>query len=217
MQNVIRSSLAVLMIVFSLSFSIKPAYSQTDTSGAEALGKAIGTLLGNMFSRNSGNSGSSDNFQSSSISSDSPSQDSVSLFKQKDAEIIDYIKSICLREDLKAFYEKTTCNNSELTMAHFVDSAKVTELQKKALLIIDEEYKKTAEMQMMNYRSNVKPSSLGEQLADVRLKYRIQSQKVLQELYLGKITWGQYNSSRRDIAQAGRDEFIKLSRQPGTQ
>lgn len=215
MQNVIRNLFALLIVFFSLSLAIKPAYSQTDTSGAAALGKAIGTLLGNMFSSNSGSSSSSSDSQPIGNSFNEPSKESMNLYKQKDDEIFEFVKSICLRADLKSFYEKTTCNNSELTMTHFVDGSKITNEQKKSLLIVDAEYKKTADLQIENFQTNFKPPILGKQLADVRLKYRIQSQKTLQDLYLGKITWGEYNTNRRDIAQAGRDESIKISKQYG--
>lgn len=215
MQNVIRNLFALLIVFFSLSLAIKPAYSQTDTSGAAALGKAIGTLLGNMFSSNSGSSSSSSDSQPTGNSFNEPTKDSMNLFKQRDDEIIEFIKSICLRADLKSFYEKTTCNNSELTMSHFVDASKITAEQKKSLLLVDAEYKKTADMQIENLQANIKPPILGKQLSDIRLKYRIQSQKTLQDLYLGKITWGEYNTNRRDISQAGKDEYIKASKQHG--
>lgn len=215
MQNVIRNLFAFLIVIFSLSLAIKPAYSQTDTSGAAALGKAIGTLLGNMFSSNSGSSSSSSDSQPIGNSFNEPTKDSMNLFKQRDDEITEFSKSICLREDLKSFYEKTTCKISELTMSYFVDASKITAEQKKSLLIADAEYKKTADMQIENFQANIKPPILGKQLGDVRLKYRIQSQKILQDLYLGKITWGEYNTNRRDIAQASRDEFTTVSKQYG--
>lgn len=191
---------------------------QTDTPAA-ALGRSIGTLLGNIFS-NSGNSGQSESYQSlesssSSVASDVPNNESVSIFRTKDEQIIEQIKAVCARQDLKVFYEKTPCNNSELSMSHFVDESKVTVNQKKVILIIDEEYKKIADMQAENYRSNVKPQILGNQLADSRTKFRVASQKLLQDLYMGKINWGQYNSGRRDIAQERRNEFMRLTRQAG--
>ena len=219
MQNVIRNLFALLIVFSSLSLAIKPAYSQTDTSGAEALGRAIGTLLGNVFS-NSKNSGQSQGSQDSSnlgsaTTLDTPSQESMSNWQAREKEIIEYIKILCSRDDLKPYFEKSTCKVSDLTMGYLVDESKITPAQKKSFILIDEEYKKVAEMQSENDLLNIKPSSLGKQIAESRIKFRLEGQKSLQELYLGKINWGQYNTKRKEISHLRRDEFIRLSKQAG--
>ena len=103
MQNVTRNLLILGVSLYCIFPRISAA--QTDTSGAEALGRAIGTLLGNVFS-NSKNSGQSQGSQDSSnlgsaTTLDTPSQESMSNWQAKEKEIIEYIKILCIRDDLK--------------------------------------------------------------------------------------------------------------------
>jgi len=208
----VKQSKLFFAITFSLILLSGNVFAQTDTSGAEALGRAVGSLLGNIFSKSSGESGNSGAEPVNQFNSNQgPDQNSLNAFKEKDEEIKSYINGLCASEQYTAFFKKTPCHNSQLLISHFADESKVTAAEKKAIALIDAEYLKVAQMQVENYKANLRPQQLGLAIADSRMKFRNDAQKNLHELYSGKITWGQYNSKRREISEAGRAEFIRIS------
>jgi hypothetical protein len=210
-MNNLRKIVIFLFVSFNLFSNI--SYAQ-DTSSARELGSALGTLLGK-FLKGSGEPSSQQSYSPPSGVSDMPSEDTMARYKKKNEEIGEYVKTICNREDLKVYWDKTACKSSDLTILHLVDESKVTTTQKKILPLIDYEYKKFADMQIENYRDNIKPDTLSTQLTEAGRRAWLQNQKNLQELYLGKITWGQYNTVRRDSSLSLREEVLRLSKLAG--
>jgi hypothetical protein len=136
------------------------------------------------------------------VLSDIPTQASMDAFKQKGDEINSYIANVCADEKFKTFFLKTPCNVRDITLQHLTDSSSATPAEKKIILLIDVEYLNISKMIVDNNRQNVKPESLGNQLASIRIKSRSDIQNNLSNLYQGKITWGAYNTQRKALAAA---------------
>ena len=151
------------------------------------------------------------------VLSDIPTQSSADAFKQRGAEINSHIAKVCADEKFKTFFLKTPCNVPEMTLQHLTDNSNATPAEKKIILMIDVEYLNTAQMIVDNFRQNVKPESLGNNLASIRMKSRSDSQENLSNLYQGKITWGAYNTQRKALAAAGTEAMnraVKEHRPP---
>lgn len=148
--------------------------------------------------------------QPKAVLTDMPTQDSRNASQARNAEIKERSDKLCIDERLKLFFAKTPCNVPELTLQHLTDNSKVTTAEKSVLLQIDAEYITIAQMVAENHRLNTRPESLGAALANSRMKGRSDAQENLTNLYQGKITWGEYNSQRKELATSGRAEFDRI-------
>jgi hypothetical protein len=193
-----------------------PAVAQD--SGAAALGRAVGTLLGNLFGGSSSNiSGQGPAFtdeptQNSGIASvptdqNQPTAESMAAFKERESASVTRQEKLCTDEKFQPFFLKSPCQTGDMTISNLTDKSKVTAAQKKIIEALDIEYLEILKMRADNYQENIKPPSLGLALSNLIMQLRTDSQSLLVNLYQEKITWGQFNEGRRDVISSFKKNF----------
>lgn len=208
----LKVKVAVLVFVMG---SASPVFAQD--SGYAALGRAIGTLLGNLFSGKSEASGQGPAFNDAPKESldssapilplDQPTPESMSAFKSIEDMSMARQANLCQDEKYRVFFSKSPCDTSEITITNVADKTKATPSQKKAIEALDVEYLEILKMRAENYRNNIKPAALGANLANLIMQLRTDSQTLLMNLHQEKITWGQFNEGRRDLISAFKKNF----------
>lgn len=147
------------------------------------------------------------------VLSDMPTQESMNAWQARNVELKERSDKVCADEKFKLFYAKTPCNVPEITLQYLTDSSKATPAEKKAMMLVDNEFLTIAQLSAENYKLNIKPESLGIALANLRMKARSEGQENLTNLYQGKITWGGYNTQRKALAASGKLEYEKIMRE----
>jgi hypothetical protein len=214
-ENFMKYKMRTMLFICAIS-ATAPAFAQD--SGAAALGRAVGTLLGNLFGgSSSGTSGQGPAFndettQNSSRASapnnqDQPTPESMNAFKERESVSMARQESLCTDEKFKPFFLKSPCQTTDITIGNISDKSKATAAQKKVIEALDIEYLEILKMRAENYRENIKPLPLGLALSNLIMQLRTDSQSLLVNLYQEKITWGQFNEGRRDLISTFKKNF----------
>ena len=124
--------------------------------------------------------------------SDSPSPRDTVL------ALTDKIKYLCLEPVYAAYFAKTFCTPSELSLAMMSDRTKITQAQRTAMNAWAQAYDKLVDE--LNAALAL-TSSANKQMADYNKMIAFPAaQKNRMDLYEGKITWGVYNRKRKEIS-----------------
>ena len=108
------------------------------------------------------------------------------------------VESICANAEFAPIYAKTACFSSNIEFKHMTDETKITAPQK-AVFVKWREAIDSSIQQAANNESRLNGNA-GKKLANYLLTtYKIENDKNNLDLYSGKITWGQYNSKRKEI------------------
>lgn len=114
-------------------------------------------------------------------------------------------KDVCLREDVKAILEKTSCNSTGITLEQMADTSMITPEQKAAL----SKYR-TANREVVAKLHAVYAKHGGAKGAKV-IAVREHITQLTEDnqlaLYEGKLTWGDYNKRRNEITKQGMQEL----------
>lgn len=151
------------------------------------------------------------------VLSDIPTQESMNAFKVINDEVKERSAKICTNEAYKPYFAKSPCNVPEITLQYLSDTSKATPAEKKVIMLIDNEYLAIAKMRAENNRQNVKPEALGNAFYRFWMGVNAQFQESLTKLYMGKITWGEFNAERKSNADRARAEFEKINKDPSLQ
>jgi hypothetical protein len=126
-------------------------------------------------------------------------------------ELSNKIKSLCLEPAYAAYFAKTFCTPSELSLAMMSDRTKINQAQKDALNAWSQAYDKLAEE-----FNEVLPltSAANKQMAEYnKIVAFPAAQKNRLELYQGSITWAVYNRKRKDISDGIAAESRRVAQQ----
>ena len=130
-------------------------------------------------------------------------------------ELLDKIKQQsderCVSPEYKPYYEKTPCLANQINFQYVADTSKITPVQKKAFLKV-----RAAIDELQRQRIQVDRETGFGWAADVMEQYLIPPNDANNlDLMNGKITWGEYNTKRRDIFNNFMAEIKKTgSKQP---
>lgn len=118
-------------------------------------------------------------------------------FRQED--LVQRRAALCDDKRFEAYYTKTSCKSSELSLAQLSDNSKITAAQKRALDQLSPEInginKETLELQRNSTAKN-----LSARITTLQNSIDADERNRL-NLYTGKITWGQYNNTRKEISK----------------
>lgn len=121
------------------------------------------------------------------------------------------IKYFCLEPEYAAYFAKTFCTPSELSLAMMSDRTKITQPQKTALNVWAQAYDKLVD-ELNEALALTSPSN--KQMADYNKMIAFPAaQKNRMELYEGKITWGVYNRKRKEISDGIAAESRRVVQQ----
>ena len=126
-------------------------------------------------------------------------------------ELSNKIKSLCLEPVYAAYFAKTFCTPSELSLAMMSDRTKINQAQKEALNVWAQAYDKLAEE--FNEALPL-TSAANKQMAEYnKIVAFPAAQKNRLELYQGNITWGVYNRKRKEISDGIAAESRRVAQQ----
>ena len=117
----------------------------------------------------------------------------------------------CASPEFKLYYEKTPCLATQINFQYVSDTSKITQAQKKDFLKV-----RAAIDESQKQRNQLDRETRFGWVADVVEQFSIPPNDANNlDLYNGKITWGEYNTKRRDIANDFMAELKKAgSKQP---
>ena len=126
-------------------------------------------------------------------------------------ELGNKIKSLCIEPVYAAYFAKTFCTPSELSLAMMSDKSKITLAQKDALNAWSQAYDKLVEE--FNEALQL-TSAANKQMADYNKIIAFPAaQKNRLELYQGNITWAVYNRKRKEISDGIAAESRRVAQQ----
>jgi len=108
-------------------------------------------------------------------------------------------RELCAREELQPYYSKTPCKPEEATLEQMADKSRITPSEKEALSKARSEY--TAISKRINEYLRQNDPRHGNSIALVRERNDTELEKLAVNFYEGRITPGEYNKKRRDLAQ----------------
>lgn len=118
------------------------------------------------------------------------------------------VKAVCAREDLKPYFNKSSCNALEISLEQMTDKSKISAGEKVALSKLRAADQPIVKKMVDAFRQY--GGAKGAEAATLREK----TQQLLEinqfELYDGKINWGEYNRRRHELAVQIRDELNQI-------
>jgi hypothetical protein len=121
------------------------------------------------------------------------------------------IKALCIEPEYAAYFAKTFCTPSELSLSMMSDRTKINQAQKIALNAWSTAYDKLAEE--LNEKLALS-SAANKQMADYNKTIAFPAaQKNRLNLYQGSITWGVYNRKRKEISDGIAAESQRVVQQ----
>jgi hypothetical protein len=125
--------------------------------------------------------------------------------------LTDKIKYFCLEPEYAAYFAKTFCTPSELSLAMMSDRTKITQAQRTAMNAWAQAYDKLVD-ELNEALALTSPAN--KQMADYNKMIAFPAaQKNRMELYEGKITWGVYNRKRKEISEGIAAESRRVVQQ----
>lgn len=122
-------------------------------------------------------------------------------------------KSQCFEPEFKLYFKKTTCKPEELSLEYTGDNSKATSLEQKQILLIDAENKKH-ELALINaYKSLYPNKNKADAYVVLLLNINSLNDTNIKNLYQQKISWGDYNSKRKEIALKFKNDSSKIESQ----
>lgn len=123
--------------------------------------------------------------------------------KQQVAQVVEKIKAACASQEFREYYSKTACNTNDMSLAQLADNSKITEAQK-IVFIKQQEVILAYNKEMYEVIRTAGPNGIREA---ENFKNFVQplSEKNSLNLYMGSITWGEYNQRRKEIAREGQE------------
>lgn len=135
------------------------------------------------------------------------SQDRVEQYKAAMQSIEYEVKQMCGNPMYSAYFSKTSCLPADLTLSQLSDPTKATKKEKEAISAVD-----ALLVKIINERADVAvkymtPQALGNEIGAFERKAGDEFQKLRLDLYAGKITWGQFNSSRKNMTLQLKEQY----------
>jgi hypothetical protein len=114
------------------------------------------------------------------------------------------VESHCKKGELQPFYKKTACSPNEISSKQLGDATKATAEEKAAIQKVRIEVAVFDRRLAQALRQYGGPN--GDSIAAVVERIDAQVGEAMMDLYFQKISWGQYNSRRRELQNEFRDQ-----------
>jgi hypothetical protein len=117
----------------------------------------------------------------------------------------DELRQMCSREDLRAYYDKTSCLPADTTIQQMADKSRITKTEKVAL------NKVRIEVAQVNKKMDDVIRQFDPKNADAIIARReravTEQDELALEFYEGRITRGEYNKQREEITKRLKDDW----------
>jgi len=158
----------------------------------------LGSQIGNSFRQNKESQQRADQLQQQQQQQNQTQQANADGFKRSQDELKARIEEICGTVTYKDYFSKTACKASDITFDQQLDSSKITSAQK--ILLKEIQPKQVAISREVGQSFKTYYGATGVRVSDlVEGKLIPESEKNALALYSGKITWGEYNTKRKEI------------------
>ena len=176
---------------------------------AFANGLKSGQDIGNSIRQNREAQQRADQLQQQQQQQSQTQQANADAAKQAMQVLKDKQDGFCADPANQAYYAKTGCKPNEITFDQQLDKSKISSSEKLVLKDLYPKLQTLSREAAANMRTYYGPKGIkGADL--VEGKMIPQSDKNNLELYSGKITWGDYNTRRKEIFDAYMAEFRSL-------
>lgn len=118
-------------------------------------------------------------------------------------------KELCDSEKYKSIYQKSPCVIDNANLEQLADQAKISANEKSLFMAWHGERDSILKRRVAVNRSVGNPTATN--IADLFERTRIKNENNALALYEGKITWGEYNKTRKDIAASGLQEYFTIT------
>jgi hypothetical protein len=118
--------------------------------------------------------------------------------------LIEEKRQLCAREDLQPHFSKTRCKPEDATLEQLADKSRITPSEKEVFLKAKSEAA-AIDKRMNEYLRQSDPRN-GNTVALARERTIAELDKIALDFYQGRITRGEYNKKRREIAQQGIEQ-----------
>lgn len=143
-------------------------------------------------------------------------EDRKEQFRAAMRDISQQVDQMCANPELSAYFAKTPCNSADSTLIQLSDTTKANKKEKEAISKLDVAVVKFLKEKEEVYSRYVVPPSLAQKAVALNKKYGDKAQKLRLELFNGKITWGQYNTERKQFGVDADSEFKALFQNAGS-
>lgn len=121
--------------------------------------------------------------------------------------ISDEGKARCADQEFAAYYAKTPCGATSPTIQQLSDSSRASKKEREAILKVDASLAEIRDQRIALFRNTVTPPALMNRYIDTAKRTFDRGQKIRLDLYNGKITWGQYNTLRKELSEKSTAEY----------
>jgi hypothetical protein len=129
--------------------------------------------------------------QKTSASGSTPYRDAIAALNEEN-------RALCSREDLNLFYSRSPCSAREATLEQLADHTKITSEEKSVLLKVRDEINAiNAKRLAVHHQYNAQNFAA---IAAHLEKMHIANDKLALEYYESRITRGEYNKRRLELA-----------------
>ena len=119
-------------------------------------------------------------------------------YRERIEVVVQRMRAACVAQDNQPYYRKTACLPSGITDEMTKDSTRITAAQKRAHELNEETRRIMRETQDPALAAR---AELSQRLRDPQIN------TLQEDLLSGKITWGEYNTARRALAEAVRSDL----------
>jgi hypothetical protein len=131
-------------------------------------------------------------------------------FKETMDQLNREIQENCVRDEYKPYYAKTACKPEDISLEQLSDTSKISEIEKPVLSKLrsaGQTVNRRAQEAFRTYKGEK-----GTAIASALERSNARADKITLDLYQGSITWGEYNSRRKEAVQTYRDDFNQVVR-----
>ena len=177
---------------------------------AFANGLKSGQDIGNSIRQNREAQQRADQLQQQQQQQSQTQQANADGFKRSQDELKARIEEICGTVTYKDYFSKTACKASDISFDQQLDSSKITSAQK--ILLKEIQPKQVAISREVGQSFKTYYGATGVRVSDlVEGKLIPESEKNALALYSGKITWGEYNTKRKEIFTSYMSDIRAIS------
>lgn len=139
-------------------------------------------------------------------------RDKLEQYKAAMSQITEEAKSLCTQPQFAPYYAKTSCSAVGMSLEQLSDNSRTTKKEKEALSKLDTALADIKNQRIDTYRKFMVPPALADEAISLQTRQYNSAQKLRLDLYNGKITWGQFNTERKRVAESGDAEFKAITK-----
>lgn len=125
------------------------------------------------------------------------------------ARLVDGLRAECAKDEYREIVAKSPCNTNAISLEQLSDRSKISDNQKQAFLSLSKYQENLYNSMLAAYRNG----SLAEKKYAEEFYFKLPAarQAIDLDLYKGKISWGDFNSKRKELATTSNGVFARVN------